>query len=40
MAGAFVAILNDVTFDPSTGVQAALPQLLNGPLTQVAASII
>jgi len=40
MAGCFIAILNDATFDPASGTQAVAPALVAGPLNPLLANIV
>jgi len=40
MAGSFASLLNDTTFNPTTGVQDVFPIYYVGPLNGSAAAII
>lgn len=40
MAGSFISILNDVTFDSVTGAQTPIPTPILGPLVPATASIL
>jgi hypothetical protein len=40
MAGSFISILNDATFNPSTGAQTPSPTFVPGPLVPLASTIL